>query len=328
MGRAGALLLLLLPCGLVCACAPPPDLGRPSSRSLEQGVEDSLSATSGFEVNGTYVEAATAWRIDLQQTHSGDLHIVFSAGGGDQLEAIVVGGQSYFRGQRFLADHMGSDQLSKNLAAAAGGAWWKSAAANVPRLPDLFSGAAFRSAFLGSAVSARADHVAMDGIDTVELSGQRADVYVAEAAPHRLVRLRAKPGAVVDGAGDADLHFGSYGRNFNISVPADVIDFSNLSSLPPVYTVLSVDTSRCGSPCVVSAQLKNLGGATRAKAPSTVAFVLSDPATGSTLGACSVDVAPDVGYNQTTTVGCTMPAFAGQESAALVTATATNPGRA
>lgn len=317
---------MLALCALACACAPPLKLGEPSSRALEQGVQDSLSATPGFEVKGGYVEAGTSWTIDLQLARSGDVHIVFNAAGGDQLEAIVVGGQSYFRGQRYLADHLGSDQLSKNLVAAAGNSWWKSAATTVPRFPDLFNGAAFRSAFLGSTVSTRADHVPMDGIDTVELSGQRADVYVAEDPPHRLVRLHAKPGVIVDGAGQADLHFGSYDRNFNITAPSGVIDFSNLSTLPPIYTVVSVDASRCGSPCAVSAQLKNLGGATGAKAPSTVTFVLTDSGSGGTLGQCSVAVVPDVGYNQTTTVSCTMPGT-GPQSAATVTATPTNPGR-
>lgn len=324
MGRA----IVVALCALAWACAPPFTLGEPSSRSLEQGVQDSLGATSSFEVTGKYTESGTRWTIDLQQTRSGSLHIVFNAGAGDQLEAIATGGQTYFRGQRFLAGHLGSDQLSKNLVAAAGNWWWKSATTNVPRLPDLFDGAAFRAAFLGSAVNSRSDHVAMDGTDTVELSGQRADVYVDEAPPHHLVHLRARPGVVVDGVGAADFHFGSYDRNFNIATPSDVIDFSNLSTLPPIYTVVSVDTSQCGSPCVVSAQLKNLGGATGAKAPSTVTFVMTDAASGSALGQCSAEVSPDVGYNQTTTARCTMPNASGQANAAIVTATPTNPGRA
>lgn len=326
----GAIALLL--CALACACASPLKLGEPSSRSLEQGVEDSLSATSSFEVTGQYTENGTRWTIvALQLTRSGLLHIVFHGAVGDQLEAIVAGGQTYFRGQGFLADHLGSDQLSKSLVAAAGSSWWKSSTIGLPRLPDLFDGAAFRSAFLGSAVSTRSDHVAMDGVDTVELSGPRADVYVAEVSPHRLVRLHARPGVIADGAGQADLHFSAYDQNFDIAAPApvDVIDFSNLSTLPPIYTVVSVDTSRCASPCTVSAQLKNLGGATGAQAPSTITFVLTDAASGSTLSRCTAEVSPDVGYNQTTAVTCAMPeGGVGPKNAAIVTATPTNPGRA
>jgi hypothetical protein len=194
-------------------------------------------------------------------------------------------------------------------------------------MPDLLEGATFRSTFLGSAVNRRTDHVVIDGIDSIELSGQRADVYIAEAPPYRLVHLRLKLGVVVDGAGGADFHYGAYDRAFNIAAPADVIDFSNLSTLPPIYTVASVDTSQCGSPCVVSAQLKNLGGTTGALAPSTITFTMTDAASGSALAQCSAQVSPDVGYNGITTVSCTMSTTSGAPNAAIVTATANNPGR-
>lgn len=260
-------------------------------------------------------------------TRAGSQHVLLN-GGSEQLEAIVARGQAYFRGQKFLADHLGADPVSQNLASAAGSSWWKSASASVPRMPDLLVGAAFRTTFLGSAVSRRTDHVVVDGIESVDLSGERADVYIAEAPPYRLVHLRMKQGVVVDGAADADFHYGSYDRDFNITAPTDVIDFSNLSTLPPVYTVVLVDASRCGSPCVVSAELKNLGGPTGARAPSTVTFTMTDAGSGAALAQCSAVVSPDVGYNATTTAGCTIPTAAGLQNAAIVTATATNPGRA
>jgi hypothetical protein len=104
-----------------------------------------------------------------------------------------------------------------------------------------------------------------------------------------------------------------------------VIDFSNFSTLPPIYTVVSVDTSGCASSCVVAAKLKNLGGTGIAVGPSTVSFVMTDPASNKVLGSCKATVQPDVGYNSTTTVSCTLSATA--TNAAVVTAAADNPGR-
>jgi hypothetical protein len=126
---------------------------------------------------------------------------------------------------------------------------------------------------------------------------------------------------------DADLRFASFNRDFSIAAPNDVIDFSNLSTLPPVYSVESVDTSGCGSPCVVSAVLKNLGGATGARAPSTITFTMTSTASGSLIGSCKAQVVPDVGYNATTTVSCTIGSLSGEQAnAAIVTAVADNPG--
>jgi hypothetical protein len=93
--------------------------------------------------------------------------------------------------------------------------------------------------------------------------------------------------------------------------------------------VVSVDTTGCGSPCAVSAVVKNLGGMSGAKAPSTVTFTMTDSASGRALGSCQAQIQPDVGYNATTSVGCTISNSSGQPAnAAIVTATADNPGRA
>jgi hypothetical protein len=236
-----------------------------------------------------------------------------------------MGGDAYFRGQAFLARHLGNDPQSQNLARAAGNAWWKDRAALVPTFPDLTDGSAFRTNFLGSAASVRTDHQSVGGVDAVELSGVRADVYIASAAPYPLLRVRFHDGVVVDGISGADLAFTNVDHDFGIKAPSDVIDFSNLSTLPPIYTVLSVDTSGCVSPCVVSAKLKNLGGTIAAVAPSTVTFTMTDPVSKQTLGSCTATVQPDVGYNSTTTVSCTISAP--PVNAAVVTATANNPGR-
>jgi hypothetical protein len=138
-----------------------------------------------------------------------------------------------------------------------------------------------------------------------------------------------KSGATVDGVSAADFQYTNFDKDFNITRPTDVIDFSNLSTLPPIYTVVSVDTSRCSATCVVSAVVKNLGGKLGAQAPSTITFTMTDSATKATVGTCQAQVVPDVGYNATTTVSCTISSAGGQQAnAAIVTATPTNPGRA
>jgi hypothetical protein len=310
----------------ISACQAPFGLGEPSTRALENGVADSLTASS-FEISGSYSEAGSAWSIDLQQTRPASKHVVISKSD-LKLEAVVINGVAYFRGNQFLSQHMGSDPVSRNLVKAAGNAWWKGAAVDVPSLPDLSDGSTFRSTFLGTAVSKRTDHLAVDGVDVVELSGPRADVFVAADPPHRLVRVRVKKGALIDGVTEADLGF-SFAADFRIAAPTDVIDFSNLSTLPPIYTVVSVDTSRCASQCLVSALLKNLGGKTGAQAPSTITFTMTDSATKAAVGSCQSQVQPDVGFNATTTVSCTITSAGGQPpNAAIVTATPENPGRA
>jgi hypothetical protein len=134
---------------------------------------------------------------------------------------------------------------------------------------------------------------------------------------------------VIDGISDGDFKYGNFDKDFGVAAPKDVIDFSNLSTLPPIYTVVSVDTSGCVTPCVVSALLKNLGGMTAAVAHSTVTFTMTDSVSKRVLGTCSAQVTTDVGYNATTTVSCTFANLDLQQAnSATVTAAADNPGRA
>jgi hypothetical protein len=313
---------------LLSACDPPFGIGSPTTRALETGATNILSAAKSFEVTGTYVESDSQWSIDLQVTRPDTQHALVSSAK-VKLEAIVLGSVAYFRGNEFLSAHMGADPLSRSLVKVAGNAWWKGSADQLPRLPNFTDGATFRETFLGTAVTQRIDHVVVDGQDAVDLSGPRADVFIAANPPYQLLRVHLKTGVVVDGIGDGDLRFKNFDQDFRIVAPADVIDFSNLSTLPPVYSVVSVDTSGCGSPCAVTAMLKNLGGTTRAQAPSTVTFSMTDAASRQVLGTCQAVVQPDVGYNSTTRVGCTMAGLNGQQvNAATVTAVAENPGRA
>ncbi|HEV1992530.1 MAG TPA: hypothetical protein VGR34_06665 [Candidatus Dormibacteraeota bacterium] len=326
---------------VLTACDAPFGVGLPTTRALETGAVDTLTAANSFEITGSYAESNTliassarstattaTWSIDLQVTRPATQHAVVSTTG-LKLEAIVLGSDAYFRGNEFLSQHMGSDPLSRNLVKVAGNAWWKGSSSNLPSLPDFTDGATFRSTFLGPAVTERTDHMLVDGLDAVELSGPRADVFIAANPPYQLLRVHLKRGAVIDGISDGDLQFKNFGQDFHTVAPTDVIDFSNLSTLPPIYSVVSIDTSGCGSPCAVSALLKNLGGMTGAQSPSTVTFTITESASRQVLASCKALVQPDVAYNSTTRVGCTMAGLNNQQvNAATVTATAENPGRA
>lgn len=333
--RALAVLAGTAAIAALSVCQAPFGLGQPSTRALENGAADGLAAAKTFEITGTYTESGNSWTIDLQVVRSGSRHVVISTAD-LKLEAIVFvdpagvnPSDSYFRGNQYLSQHMGNDPASRNLVKAAGNAWWKGAAAQVPALLDLTDGPAFRTTFLGTAVTRREDNVSIDGIEAIDLSGPRADVFIDAKEPHQLLHLRLKNGATVDGVSAADFQYTNFDKDFKITKPTDVIDFSNLSTLPPIYTVVSVDTSRCGATCVVSAVVKNLGGKVGAQAPSTVTFTMTDSATKQVIGTCSTQVVPDVGFNSTKTVSCTITTSSGQPAnAATVTATPTNPGRA
>jgi hypothetical protein len=304
------------------ACNP---FGLPATHALEDGAAAMLASASSYEITGRYAAGASVWNVDLQLVRPATRHVVITTSNGGSVEAMIVGSEAYFRGKQFLAQHLGDNPLAPSLVNAAGSGWWKDQATLVPGIPDFTNGAAFRATFLGSAVSKRIDHQSVEDLDAVELSGPRADVYIASAPPFRLLRVRLQSGATVDGIRDADLRYSNVDKAFNLIAPTDVIDFANLSTLPPIYTVVSIDTSGCGSPCVVSAKLKNVGGTAGARGPSTVDFTMSDPVSGGSVGTCAATVQPDVGYNATTSVSCTMNAAA--VNAAIVTATVNNPGR-
>lgn len=307
-------------------CNLPAGLGLPTTRTLEAGAASSLTAGHSVEINGSYREGSSLWSIDLQVERGKPDHVMVT-GSGLQLEAVIAEKDAYFRGQQFLSDHMGSDPVSRAFVRSAGNGWWKGSAGQVPQLADLTDGNRVRTIFLGQAATQRMDHVSVDGVDAVDLSGPRADVFIAAQAPYRLLRVHLKHGVIVDGIADGDLRYGHYNADFGTSIPSTVIDFSNLSTLPPIYTVLSVDASGCGSPCTVTALLKNLGGLTGAQGPAVITFTMTDLASRQVLATCQTPVRPDVGYNATTTVVCAFGALGGQHGNALsITAVADNSG--
>ncbi len=309
---------------VLSACDLPFGLGLPSTRALESGVQDSLSKPA-FEVSGTLNELGQVYTVDVQFERPDKEHITVTGSGLD-VEAIVLGSQAYYRGQAFLASRLGTDPLSQNIVKAAGNAWWKGSAGLVPLLAELTEADAFKRTFLGSNIRTRTDHVMVGDTDTTDLSGPRADIYVSLASPYPLVRIKFLARVAVDGVAQADLKYKALGSDFAIAAPTDVIDFSNLSTLPPIYSVISVDTSKCTNPCVVSALLKNLGGLKGAKGPSIITFTMTATSNNAVIGSCNVQVVPDVGYNATTTATCSI-SITQTANAAIVTAIVNNPGR-
>ena len=310
----------------LAACDLPFGLGLPTVRELNSGAGDSLDAARSFRISGSYAELSTAWTVDLELVRPKTEHVLLSSKDAN-LEAIITDHGPYFRGRQFLASNMGSDPYSQSLVQAAGDSWWTGLATLAPQLPDFTNGGGFRATFLGTAVTSRTDHVSVGGAPAVELSGPRADVFLDEAPPHHVLRLHMHPGAAVDGITNADFTYSDFGRDFGIAPPSGALDFADQSTLPPIYTVVSVDTSACGSPCVVAASLKNLGGKTGSRGPSTVTFTMTDPQSSSVLGTCKIAVLPDVGHSATTTVSCTIGGVSGADhNAAVVTAAADNSG--
>src|SRR6266511_3567840 len=244
---------------VLASCDP---FGLPATRALENGAESMLRSAGSYELAGDYIAGGKRWTIDLQLESPDRRHLKVRSAT-DEVEAITIGPDAYFRGKAFLSAHLGSDAQAQNLARVAGNAWWKDSAG-------------------------------------------RADVYIASAPPYRLLRVHLRDSVVVDGISDADLEFRNVDRTFGITAPRDVIDFGNLSTLPPLYTAVSVDTSACSTTCIVSARLKNLGGTTAASAPSIVTFTMTDPTTRQVIGTCETVIQPDVGYNSTTTASCTI----------------------
>ena len=319
---AGRVAVGIMVLAVLTACGIPFGIGQPTTRALESGAVDSVDATASFRITGSYTESGNRRTIDLELARPSSLHLLLKGGPAD-LEAIVTANSAYFRGRDFLSSHMGSDSVSRALVQATGGGWWKGPASYVPQLPDFTEGKRLSATFLGPAVTTRTDHVSVGDAAAVELSGPRADVFVAEAPPFRLLRLQTKAGSMIDGISDADLRFGDFDRDFGIVAPSGAINFADQSTLPPIYTVMSVDTSGCTLPCVVSGLLKNVGGQRGAGGTSKVIFTMIDPQTNSVLGTCTAGVQLDVEHNATTKVSCTIAGLnGGDHNAAVITAVA------
>src|SRR5207237_5044523 len=129
--RARARLIGAIVVAALSACDLPFGLDRPTTRSLDSGATGTLLAADSFEITGSYSEGSNRWSIDLQLSRPGSEHVTVTTAD-VKLEAIIVGGNAYFRGQQFLSAHMGSDIVSRSFVKAAGNGWWKGSAGHVP----------------------------------------------------------------------------------------------------------------------------------------------------------------------------------------------------
>src|SRR5712691_2096085 len=95
-------ILLVGVAAALAACNP---FGLPSTRSLESGAVGMLTSARSFQVAGHYRAGGADWTITIQLTRPDREHVIASSGG-QQLEAVVMGGTAYCRGQTFLAAHL------------------------------------------------------------------------------------------------------------------------------------------------------------------------------------------------------------------------------
>jgi hypothetical protein len=159
--------------------------------------------------------------------------------------------------------------------------------------------------FLNTLSLSRKDDVTINGVNTAELSDSESIINVTESSPYQLVRLRTQPGKTSASASDMDLAFGSYNKNFNISVPSDALNLDDATTFPPFYQVTAINLSRCnGDPCNVAATVQNSAGTKGASAPSTVTFTATNDADSSTLGTCKATISPDIANGAKANVGC------------------------
>jgi len=124
-------LVAVIALAALSACDLPFGLGLPTTVALESGAADTLSRAGSFEITGSYTESGEPWSIDLQVARPDAEHLVLSSAS-LKLEAIVLGNDAFFRGQEFLAQHMGSDPVAVVLVQAAGNAWWSGSAGSRP----------------------------------------------------------------------------------------------------------------------------------------------------------------------------------------------------
>jgi len=145
------------------------------------------------------------------------------------------------------------------------------------------------------------------GQRTVKLSDARASIYVTAADPVRLVRLVFAPSYTdATGISGLDATF-SYPKRLTVTAPADFYDPDDPSTLPGLYTVDQANRGRCDATgCTYTLAVHNHYGKSGGPAAATVKLTTQS---GGSLGACTVPI-PQIGYNQTENVSCTVPGSA------------------
>jgi len=297
-------LIAAVVCVLATACGLPFGIGQASTSQLVNGAADNLAKASGFEVNGKFTSGSDKFQVDIKYQSSGAAHVDVTVGT-THIEAIQSNGKVYYHGKDAAATFVGSDAFGQAAPTAVGDKWFTTSKATPIDMSGFTDASKVKANFLNTLSLSRKDNVTVNGANTAELSDSQTILNITESSPYELVRLRTQPGKTSDSVSDMDLAFGSYNKDFGISVPTAALNLDDPSTFPPFYQVTAINLSRCnGDPCNVSATMQNMAGTKGATAPSTVTFTATKDADSSTLGTCKATVSPDLANGAKGDVGC------------------------
>ena len=299
-------LIAAVVCFVAAACSLPFGIGQASTSQLVNGAADSLAKASGFEVSGKFTTGSNNFQVDIKYQSSGSAHVDVTVGT-THIEAIQSNGKVYYHGKDAAATFVGSDAFGQAQPTAVGDKWFTTSKATPIDMSGFTDASKVKANFLNTLSLSRKDDVTVNGVNTAELSDSETILNVTESSPYELVRLRTQPGKTSDNVSDMDLTFGSYNKDFGISVPTDALNLDDPSTFPPFYQVTAINLSRCnGDPCNVSATAQNEAGTKGASAPSTVTFTATNDADSSVLGTCKASISPDVANGAKATVSCSI----------------------
>ncbi len=305
--RAAVLAVLLF-----TACAVP-GIGQASTSDLINGAGTELAHATGLEVNGAFSKESGDFSVNIQMNPPHSAHITASKSSSSQTslnyEAIQIGDKDFYRSLDLAKLAAAQTPDAQQVARMVGGRWFTYS--GTPLDLGVFASAAdIKANFLTDLKVSRKDNVDAGGQNTAQLATGDYVLNITEASPHRLVFLQTVAGKTVQGYSQAHMSITNYNKVFAIEAPPKVVDLDDPATWPPLYTIVSVENSRCGTPCTLSAQVKNLGGVEGATAPSTVTFDLKNSANQKVLGSCNVTIHPDLPHNQTVTERCTISSSA------------------
>ena len=284
-------------------------IGQASTSDLINGAGTELAQATGLEVSGAFSRDSEDFSVDIQMNPPHSAHITASKSSTSQTsvnyEAVQIDRKDYYRSLDVARIAAGDTAEARMVARMLGGRWFTYK--GKPFDLGMFASAAdIKANFLTDLKVSRKDNVDAGGQNTAQLASGDYVLNITEASPHRLVFLQTVAGKTVQGMSQAHMAIKNYNKDFAIEAPTRVIDLDDPTTWPPLYTIVSVENSRCGTPCTLSAQVKNLGGLEGASAPSTVTFDLTNSANHKVLGSCMVTIQPNVQHNQAVTERCTI----------------------
>jgi len=292
---------------MISGCALPFGLGRPSASQLESGASDYLAKAKSFEANAAFLDGPKAYKLDIEFAAPSTVHIAGTQGDND-LEMLSYNGKAYYKGQLFLNTLLADPNAQKLLKGARDR--WVTSSQIAPIDTSAITDPSKTKLLLSGAGSNRQDDVNFNGQNTAELTLPAVIVNITEDSPYRLVRLRSIAGQALGGTSHLDVAFTNYNKDFGIQAPSDAFDFDDPTTWPPRYQIDAVHQQEasqgsCGDPCVLSADMENMGGMKGGPAPSIVTFVLT-ASDQSSLGSCKATIQPDRPHSQKFSVTCTI----------------------